>query len=139
MYSTIFAAHPTVIKHPTPQPKGLGVNPETAKAFALSDEATALAERMKNGSYSVPVKLESRENSEDKDGSFESPNFVQNREILKNEKERLAAGISSEEKNPEKFLREKFKGDVNILLSNLENKKDKEERIATRNIIYKEN
>jgi hypothetical protein len=74
MYSTIFAGHPTVIKHPTPQPMGLGVNPDTAKAFALSEEATKLAEKMKKGSYSVPVKLES-------DGE-NAPTFVQSKEKL---------------------------------------------------------
>ena len=132
MYSTIFAAHPTVIKHPTPQPRSLGVNGDTAKAFALSDEATALAERMKKGSYSVPVKLESsRGESEEDKGTFESPNFVQNKEILKSEREK-ELNKSQEEKNPEIFLKSRFGQDVNVLLENLENKKDKAERISTR-------
>lgn len=135
MYSTIFAAHPTVIKHPTPQPKSLGVNPETAKAFALSGEASALAEKMAKGSYSVPVKLESaREGSEEEKGNFESPNFVQNKEILKNEREKLLKE-NMESKNPQKFLKTSFDKDVDMLLSNLENKKDKAERIETRKIL----
>jgi hypothetical protein len=127
MYSTIFAAHPTVIKHPTPQPQGLGVNSDAAKAFALSDEATKLAEKMKKGSYSVPVHLES-------DG-VDAPSFVQSKEkILKEFNENKAGGQASfSEPNQQKFLKDSFNKDVTLFMDNLENKKDKAERIATSN------
>jgi hypothetical protein len=124
MYSTIFAAHPTVIKHPTPQPMGLGVNPATGKAFALSDEATKLAAKMPKGSYSTPVRLES-------DKGENSPTFVQSKErILSEEKEKNS---SFSEPNQQKFLKDSFNKDVTIFMDNLENKKDKAERIATSN------
>lgn len=122
MYSTIFAAHPTAIKHPTPQPQGLGVNSDAAKAFALSDEATKLAEKMKKGSYSVPVRLES-------DG-VDAPSFVQSKERLLKEANEKSSFI---EHNQQKFLKDSFNKDMTLFMDNLENKKDKAERIATSN------
>ena len=119
MYSTIFAAHPTVIKHPTPQPMGLGVNPATGKAFALSDEATKLAK----GSYSTPVRLES-------DNGENSPTFVQSKERLLKEANEKSSFI---EHNQQKFLKDSFNKDMTLFMDNLENKKDKAERIATSN------
>jgi len=128
MYSTIFAAHPTVIKHPTPQPRGLGVNNDTAKAFALSDEASRLAEKMPKGSYSTPVRLES-----DANGGENSPTFVQSKErILKEQKEnKNHENTTFKEPNQQKFLKDSFNKDVNLFMDNLENKKDKAERIST--------
>ena len=125
MYSTIFAAHPTAIKHPTPQPQGLGVNSDAAKAFALSDEATKLAEKMKKGSYSVPVRLES-------DG-VDAPSFVQSKERLLKESNENKRQASFSEPNQQKFLKDSFNKDVTLFMDNLENKKDKAERIATSN------
>jgi len=119
MYSTIFAAHPTVIKHPTPQPMGLGVSNDHAKAFALSDEATKLAK----GSYSTPVRLES-----DGNGGENTPTFVQSKEHLLSDSKEQA---TFKEPNQQKFLKDNFNKDVNLFMDNLENKKDKAERIAT--------
>lgn len=128
MYSTIVMGHPTVIRHPVPQPKGIGAHPDTAAAFALSDEATKLAEKMKKGSYSVPVKLESSKGEND---SLEAPNFIQSKETLLNSKNKKNY-FSLKEREPQKFLQDSFSKDANMLLDNLTNKKDKAERIATR-------
>lgn len=128
MYSTIFSGHPTVIKHPTPQPKGIGVNNGTAAAFALSDEATKLADQMKKGIYSVPVRLESNREEGEKD-NVEHPSFVQSKENKMAEE-----NFGTTDKNPQKFLKDSFSKDVNLMLDNLENKKDKAERIATCNL-----
>lgn len=130
MYSTIVMGHPTVIRHPVPQPNGLGAHPDTAKAFALSDEATKLAERMKKGSYSVPVKLEAEKGNGEND-SLEVPNFIQHKETLLNGKNHKSH-FSLKEREPQKFLKDSFSKDANMLLDNLENKKDKAERIAAR-------
>jgi len=129
MYSTIVMGHPTVIRHPTPQPKGIGAHPDTAKAFALSDEATKLAETMKKGSYSVPVKIQSSGNGEN--DSLEVPNFIQSKETLLNGNNNRN-NLSLSEREPQKFLQDSFSKDANMLLDNLENKKDKAERIAAR-------
>lgn len=118
MYSTIFSNHPTVIKHPTPQPVGLGVHPDAAKAFALTNEATNLAEHLKKGSYAVPVVLHTEKNSD--------INFVQSKEnILKKERE----NNQFKEVDQSVFLKDNMNKDVNLFMDNLENKKDKTERI----------
>lgn len=127
MYSTIVMGHPTVIRHPVPQPKGLGVHGDTAAAFALADEATRLAEQAKKGQYSVPVKLQSDKGEND---SLEAPNFIQSKEKLLNNKKN---NFFTKEREPKKFLQDSFSKDANLLLDNLENKKDKAERIAVRN------
>lgn len=132
MYSTIVMNHPTVIRHATPQPKGIGAHPDAAKAFALSDEAAALAERRRKGSYSVPVKLES---SRTEDDSLEVPNFIQSKETLLNKnKNNNKFGIKEQE--PQKFLQDNFHKDADMLLHNLENKRDKAERISVRKYIF---
>jgi hypothetical protein len=123
MYSTIVTGHPTIIRHSIPQPKGVGVNPDTAKAFALTEEATKLAEKMKKGSYSVPVKIESYTNNGNDNGSLEVPNFIQSKETLLNEKKN--------ENEPRRFLLDNFTNDANMLLNNLENKNDKNEKISS--------
>jgi hypothetical protein len=131
MYSTIFSGHKTVIKHPTPQPKGLGVNSDTAKAFALSDEATRLAENMKKGIYSVPVRLQSNQDKGSTDG-LESPNFVQSKEhMLTDAQEKLENSFKVE--NQQEFIKNHFNKDMTVFMDNLENKKDKAERIAACN------
>ena len=130
MYSTIVTGHPTVIRHATPQPQGLGVNNNTAKAFALSDEATKLAEQMKKGSYSVPVKLEFAVGEND---SLEVPNFIQSKETLLKNGKKNRNNSAAREVEPKKFLKDNFNKDAKLLLDNLENKKDKAERIAARN------
>ena len=130
MYSTIVQGHPTVIRHPAPQPMGVGVSNDTAKAFALSDEATKLAEQMKKGSYSVPVKLESQASENE---SLEVPNFIQSKETLMKNGKKNRNNFAAVE--PKKFLKDSFNKDAKLLLDNLENKKDKAERIATRNTL----
>lgn len=132
MYSTIVMNHPTVIRHANPQPSGLGVHPEAAKAFALSDEATALAERAKKGKYSVPVKIESTRN--EADDSLEVPNFIQSKERLLNGKENNKSEFKETE--PQKFIQDSFHKDADMLLHNLENKRDKAERISVRNFNF---
>lgn len=126
MYSTIVTNHPTVIRHANPQPKGIGVNPDTAKAFALSGEATELAENMKKGIYSVPVRLESDANGQD---NLEAPNFIESKENLRN---KIENQFTLKEKDPQKFLADSFSKDADLLLHNLENKRDKAERISVR-------
>jgi hypothetical protein len=128
MYSTIVSSHPTIIRHPTPQPSGLGTHPDTAKAFALSQEAAKLAERAKKGIYEVPIKMDTSNSFGDSDDSLEIPNFIQSKEtLMKNAKK-----INNEftETEPQKFFKDNFSKDADMLLHNLENKADKAERIA---------
>lgn len=126
MYSTIVSSHPTIIRHPTPQPTGLGTHPDSAKAFALSDEAAKLAEKAKKGIYEVPIKMEKSKTDEIND-ALEIPNFIQSKETLmksrKNHNE-------FKEIDPPKFFKDNFSKDADMLLHNLENKKDKADRIA---------
>ena len=129
MYSTIVTGHPTIIRHSTPQPKGIGAHPDAAKAFALSDEVNVMAEKMKKGSYSVPVRLERSQGDND---HLETPNFIQSKENLLNNM-RMKNNFTIKENEPQKFLKDNFNKDVNLLLDNLENKKDKSERISVRN------
>lgn len=122
MYSTIFSGHPTVIKHPTPQPTNLGVHPDSAKAFALSEEGTRLAEKLKKGSYAVPVSLHSDKNSD--------ISFVQSKENkLRKESEKELENSKNLEVGQSSYLKDNFNKDVNLFLDNLENKKDKTEKI----------
>lgn len=122
MYSTVVHGHPTIIRHQIPQPKGVGVNSDAAKAFALSDEAMRLAELQRKGSYSVPVKIE---NSSEENDLLEVPNFIQGREKVLN-------NSILKEDDPMKFFKDNFSKDVTLLLGDLDNKKDKAERITVR-------
>ena len=131
MYSTVITGHPTVIRHPTPQPKGIGAHPDTAKAFALSDEVNVMAEKMKKGSYSVPVKYQATKGNND---SMEVPTFMQSKESKLKDLS-FNNNFSVKENEPQKFLKDNFNHDVNLLLDNLENKKDKSERITVRNYL----
>merc|ERR1712151_536619 len=107
------------IRHANPQPSGLGVHPEAAKAIALT-------ERAKKGKYSVPVKIESTRN--EADDSLEVPNFIQSKERLLNGEEKIKSQFKETE--PQKFIQDSFKKDADMLLHNLENKRDKAERIS---------
>lgn len=128
MYSTIVSSHPTIIRHPTPQPSGIGANPDAAKAFALSQEAAKLAERAKKGIYEVPIKMDSSQRIGDSDDSLEIPNFIQSKETLMKKGKKMNTEFTEIE--PQKFFKDNFSKDADMLLHNLENKTDKAERIA---------
>ena len=90
---------------------------------------------MKKGSYSVPVRLEGTKGDNDK---LETPSFIHSKEtLLNNMTEKNYFTIK--ENDPQKFLSDNFNKDVNLLLDNLENKKDKTERISVRNYKSKYN
>ena len=60
---------------------------------------------------------------------MENPNFIQSNLTLM--KEKNTENVLSI-KEPEKFLKDNFKEDINLLLDNLENGNNKEERIEAR-------
>merc|ERR1712151_479718 len=80
MYSTVINSHPTIIKHQTPQPKGIGVHPAAAAAFAVDPNQTAAMEKIPNGAYSIPVQMNAASDA-GKDG-YETPNFLHKKETV---------------------------------------------------------
>merc|ERR1711957_625504 len=86
MYSTVINSHTTAIKHETPQPRGLGVHPAAAGAFAV-DPAQTLAMHEKeinqvpSGAYSIPVQMNAATHVGD---GFETPNFMHKKEKSQN-------------------------------------------------------
>lgn len=129
MYSTVITSHPTVIRHQTPQPKGVGVHPVAAGAFA-ADSQIALAEKEKipQGAYSIPVQVNSSADAL-KDG-YEIPNFIHTGEKKVQESEENLNVVSSPI-DPAVFLKNSMEKDLGEFLAQFDNSKDKAERIAS--------
>jgi hypothetical protein len=128
MYSTVITRHPTVIKHQTPQPKGVGVHPAAAGAFA-ADSQPALEEKknIPQGAYSIPVQVNSSADSL-KDG-FEIPNFIHTGEKKVQESEENLSGVTN--MDPAVFLKNSMEKDLGEFLAQFDNSKDKAERIVS--------
>ncbi len=131
MYSTVIDRHPTVIRHQIPQPTSVAVHPEAAKAFAIHpneiSEEAKLAEKMKGGAYSIPIKIEAGANPDPSLSSYETPNFIHKKENVMKTNE-----VVSDDKiiiDPETFLKNNFNDDINRFVAQMENTKDKSERI----------
>ena len=136
MYSTVINSHTTAIKHETPQPRGLGVHPAAAGAFAV-DPAQTLAmhegevQKVSAGAYSIPVQMNAASHNGD---GFETPNFMHKKERKVEESEGMQTG--SESTDPKVFLRNSMEKDISEFTAQFDNTKDKAERIATcKNII----
>lgn len=127
MYSTVISGRPTVIKHQTPQPKGVGVHPVAAGAFALnSSQVLAENKNLSNGSYSIPVQISS---SGEKYG-YETPNFIHTGERKVEEKETEANGSEAISQDPAVFLKQNMMRDISDFTANFDTTKDKAERIS---------
>jgi len=128
MYSTVINSHATAIRHTTPQPKGLGVHPAAAGAFAV-DSAQTLADKqhIPNGSYSTPVQYNEGNNGGAMKG-YESPSFIHKKERKMEE----SNGNESEFSNmdPAVFLKSNMERDISDFTAQFDNTKDKAERIA---------
>jgi len=131
MYSTVINSHTTAIKHETPQPRGLGVHPAAAGAFAV-DPAQTLAMHEKeinqvpSGAYSIPVQMNAATHVGD---GFETPNFMHKKERKIQESEGMQTG--SESSDPAVFLQQNMQKDISDFTAQFDNTKDKAERIAT--------
>lgn len=130
MYSTVIDRHPTVISHQMPQPTTVAVNMQVAKAFAV-DSADTLHDtklnKLENGSYSIPVKIESSSASDPTLSSYETPNFISKKEKLLN-KSQATVEMSLD---PEVFLKNSFSQDINKFVAELDRSKDKAAKIET--------
>ena len=130
MYSTVINSHSTVIKHETPQPKGLGVHPATAGAFSVDSAQTR---SVPNGSYSTPVQYNEGKNEGAMNG-FETPSFMHKKERKIQESESNQEGNQSEASNnnmdPAVFLKTNMEKDISDFTAQFDNTKDKAERIA---------
>jgi hypothetical protein len=129
MYSTVINSHTTAIKHETPQPRGLGVHPAAAGAFAV-DPAQTLAMHEKEipvGSYSTPVKMGANSNNGE---GYETPNFMHKKETVK-ESEGTENESEASNADPAVFLKSNIQKDITDFTAQFDNTKDKAERIAT--------
>ena len=135
MYSTVINSHTTAIKHELPQPRGLGVHPAAAGAFAV-DPAQTLAMHEKeinqvpSGAYSIPVQMNAATHVGD---GFETPNFIHKKERKVSESEENQSGMQtgSESSDPAVFLKDNMQKDISDFTAQFDNTKDKAERIAT--------
>lgn len=130
MYSTVINSHPTIIRHQTPQPTGLGVHPAAAAAFNV-DSAQALAEKQHaEGKYSIPVQINAAADA-NKDG-YEIPNFMHKKERTVEESNKASAesGNTATSMDTEVFLKNSMEKDINDFTAQFDNTKDKKERIA---------
>ena len=130
MYSTVINSHTTAIKHETPQPKGLGVHPAAAGAFAV-DPAQTLAMHEKEipaGSYSTPVKMNANSNNGE---GYETPNFMHKKERKITESEESESESEASNTDPAVFLKSNMQKDISEFTAQFDNTKDKAERIAT--------
>lgn len=133
MYSTVINSHPTVIKHETPQPRGLGVHPATAGAFSVDSAQTlAMAEREKvpQGAYSIPVQMNAASDA-NKDG-YETPNFMHKKErkIQESNQSESQSQTGTDSQDPAVFLKSSMEKDINDFTAQFDNTRDKAERIA---------
>jgi hypothetical protein len=128
MYSTVINSHPTIIRHETPQPKGLGVHPATAGAFSV-DSAQTLAYKQNNanGSYSTPVQYNEGNNQGAMKG-YETPSFIHKKEKKIQESESNESTASN--MDPAVFLKTNMEKDISDFTAQFDNTKDKAERIA---------
>ena len=135
MYSTVITSHTTAIKHEQPHPRGLGVHPAAAGAFAV-DPAQTLAMHEKeinqvpSGAYSIPVQMNAATHVGD---GFETPNFIHKKERKVSESEENQSGMQtgSESSDPAVFLKDNMQKDISDFTAQFDNTKDKAERIAT--------
>ena len=128
MYITVINSHPTIIRHQTPQPMGIGVHSAAAGAFAV-DSAQTLAEKQRpEGSYSIPVQINTSADSI-KDG-YEIPNFMHKKERKVEESNKAESGNVATSMDTEVYLKNSMEKDINEFTAQFENTKDKAERIA---------
>ena len=130
MYSTVINSHPTIIRHETPQPKGLGVHPATAGAFSV-DSAQTLADKQNvaNGSYSTPVQYnEGNGNNQGAMKGYETPSFIHKKEKKIQESESNESTTSN--MDPAVFLKTNMEKDISDFTAQFDNTKDKAERIS---------
>ena len=130
MYSTVINSHPTIIRHETPQPKGLGVHPATAGAFSV-DSAQTLADKQNvaNGSYSTPVQY-NEGNNEGAMKGYESPSFIHKKERKIQESEANQSEAEASSMDPAVFLKANMEKDISDFTAQFDNTKDKAERIT---------
>ena len=130
MYSTVITNHPTVIRHQSPQPTGVGVHFAAAAGFA-ADSAEALKAAIPHGAYSIPVQVNTSADSL-KEG-YEIPNFIHTGERKIQESE---ANMNVSNMDPAAFLKNSMEKDIGEFLAQFDNTKDKSERIATCKILF---
>jgi len=132
MYSTVINSHPTVIKHQTPQPKGIGVHPAAAAAFSVDSAQTmamADSEKVPNGAYSIPVQMNASPDANQ--NGYESPNFMHKKETIKEESSAKAkTGTEFATQDPAVFLKASMEKDINAFTAQFDNTRDKAERIS---------
>jgi hypothetical protein len=136
MYSTVINSHTTAIKHETPQPRGLGVHPAAAGAFAVDPAQTLAMHEAENapkvsaGAYSIPVQMNAASHNGD---GFETPNFMHKKEkVVESEGNQT----ESQSSDPAVFLKSSMEKDISEFTAQFDNTKDKAERISTcKNII----
>ena len=139
MYSTVINSHPTIIKHQTPQPRGIGVHPAAAAAFSV-DSAQTLAEKEKipNGAYSIPVQMNASPDANQ--NGYESPNFMHKKETIKEQTSEGAnkarTGTEFATEDPAVFLKSSMERDINEFTAQFDNTRDKAERIAACNFFF---
>jgi hypothetical protein len=81
-----------------------------------------MKENIPIGAYSIPVKINSDNNNSNKEG-YETPSFINKKERkIKNKNENENNDISI-------FLKASIEKDINVFTAQLDNKKDKHERI----------
>lgn len=126
MYSTVVSRHPTVIKHPIPQPMNIGVNHNTARQFAVDPAQTLADARADNlkGAYSIPVQIRSGAIKDPTLSGYETPSFISKKEEkIKSSTEELAVV------DPAQYLKVSMEKDIGTFLAQFDTAKDKAERI----------
>ncbi len=128
MYSTVIDRHPTVIRHQIPQPTIVGVKSEVGKAFAIKSETNFSNINLPN-EYSTQIKYQSQAINDPKLSGYDSPNFIHKKENIFNQNE---ANTQKEViiSNTEVFLNMNMQEDINSVISQLENNKDKQAKIS---------
>jgi len=136
MYSTVIDSHHTNIRHQVPQPTKVTMETDATRAFNV-DPAETLSDhkagRLENGSYSIPVKIESGASADPILSGYESPNFIHKKESVLNAGSDIQTGFILD---PEVYLKSKFQQDLNSVTEQLDKTSIKEEKIAVCNFTF---
>lgn len=124
MYSTVINRHSTVIRHQLPQPTNVGVSLDAARAFAVDPSQTLSENQIKNGAYSIPVKIQSGSSKDATMSGYETPNFIAKAERVK---ETVQVGLTNTDTSA--YLKENMEKDITQFVSQFDNTKDKQERL----------
>lgn len=127
MWTDVISSKKINVVHPVPQPVNYAVHPDAANAFAARKEEAGPEAPLTPGAYSIPVKIEGGSIQDPTLSGYETPNFIH-----KGERTLPDKNIHSTPKtvaNPQVHMQETIQKDIQTFMSQLDNAKDKSERI----------